>query len=190
MKKQFWCLCALLGFMAWSLAVPPRSAHAQDSKEEMVVELVMARLSVMREVAAFKYGNDLPIEDPARETVVLDKSREKAAALGLDGESVLPFFEQQIEAAKVIQTCWMARWRNGSHKALRFPRDLPTELRPQLIEIGDRINETLATALVEGKSLDDGRLTKARPLLALDCLPPETGDAVIESLASVKAVTP
>jgi len=190
MTRKTWGLSALVGLAAWSSVALAQSALAQASKEEAMVELISVRLSMMKEVAAYKYGKDLPIEDPAREAVVLEASVEKAKALGLDGATVLPFFERQIAAAKAVQACWMARWRNGNGKALRFPRDLQTELRPQLIEIGDKIDTTLAGALAGGAGLDDARLAKARDLLSLDCLAPETGDALIESLLGVKPAAP
>ena len=183
MMKKTWGLLALLICAAFAL---PQKGLAQASQEEALLELIAARLTVMREVAAFKYGKDLAVEDKEREAVVLAKSREKAEALGLDGTSVIPFFQQQIEAAKAIQNCWIGRWQSGSAKAPRFPRDLKTELRPQLIEIGAQINSTLAAAITDGTPLDNKALAAARPLLAVDCLPQEDADAVLQSLYGVK----
>ncbi|HMB78084.1 MAG TPA: gamma subclass chorismate mutase AroQ [Kiloniellaceae bacterium] len=190
MKREALSLYALIGLLVVAAALLPRAAAAQVSDEEAVVELIVARLAVMKEVAAYKYGNDLPIEDRDREAVVLDKSVEKAEALGLDGASVLPFFAQQIEAAKSIQACWMARWREGSETALRFPRDLQTELRPQLIEIGNKLGDTLAAALADGEALDAERLDDARTQVSLDCLTTEKLDAVLASLRAVKSAGP
>jgi chorismate mutase len=178
-------LAALFCLLIW-----PQVAFSQSSAEEELVELITARLAVMKEVAAFKLANNLAVEDKPREAVVLAKSREKAEATGLDGPSVTPFFRRQIEAAKSIQVCWFARWQSGGASPQRFPRDLKSEIRPQLIELGARLTAALGRALENGHPLDAGRLAGLRPVLALDCLSEAEGDAVFASLAAVKGAAP
>ncbi|NIP77428.1 MAG: chorismate mutase, partial [Xanthomonadales bacterium] len=61
-------------------------------------------------VAAWKHARGKPVEDLEREAVVVDRAAADAAAAGLDPETARPFFMAQIDAAKSVQHCWIARW--------------------------------------------------------------------------------
>lgn len=104
-----------------------------------LAELVNERLSYMKAVAAYKWENQLAIEDLEREEVVIQNSLVQAAAFGLDSISTRMFFEQQIEAAKQIQHYWFKQWeKNGFEPDQRFG-DLKTEIRPALLVLGRQI---------------------------------------------------
>jgi len=113
-----------------------------DNSNKSIVrlaDLINRRLSYMKDVAAYKWTNNIPIEDIAREQVVIQKSMEKAATFQLDSASTKRFFEQQIEVAKTVQRYWFERWtKKGFVKSMTF-RDLNAEVRPELIELGDKI---------------------------------------------------
>ncbi|MTI01562.1 gamma subclass chorismate mutase AroQ [Roseibium sp. RKSG952] len=106
--------------------------------------LIDERLEWMRDVAAFKYANDKPVEDVERENVVLSKTVEQAQGAGIDPISARKFFEAQIEAAKEIQTCWIARWTDGEEEAPTEYRDLADEVRPALISLGGEIIQQIS----------------------------------------------
>ena len=75
----------------------------------------------------------------------------------------------------------LERWQAGEASPPRFPRDLASEIRPQLIEIGAQINDALADLLPRGAPNGE-RLAKAQAHLSLDCLPAAEAGAIVDSL--------
>ena len=98
----------------------------------------------MRDVAAYKWLNGLPVADPGREQVVLEATRAQALNAGLKPESAAAFFELQIEAAKDIQRYWFEQWSAGDPP--EEAPDLDAAVRPRLLEIGDRILSGIGSA--------------------------------------------
>lgn len=116
------------------------------------------RLALMPAVARAKRMLDLPVEDRARETRVLDAAwqglKETAQAEGRTvphRAPVLDLFRAQIEAAKWIQ-------REERSAAISFEADRPEaaraaldeQLRPALIRLGDQITSRLLETLHAG----------------------------------------
>lgn len=95
------------------------------------------RLSYMEDVALYKAIHHLPIEDVEREKVVLEKSKSKAASVGLDPQRIEGFFQAQIAVAKAIQYRHRADFL--STPRTRLPRDLKKEVRPALIKLGGQL---------------------------------------------------
>ena len=109
--------------------------------------------SLMRGVAAYKFSNQLAIEDQARETIVLDDAAGAALAYGLTPASSRFFFAIQIEAAKEIQRYWFEEWADNRQLPESIP-SLQDELRPRLNELGEAIVSTIAdTYPITDKSL-------------------------------------
>jgi len=99
--------------------------------------LVAERLSLMRDVAAFKWLNDRPVEDTAREQVVVDAAVAEALNRGLRPKAAEAFFREQIEAAKDIQRFWFEAWQAGVGP--ETAPDLVAAVRPRLLGLGDQI---------------------------------------------------
>ncbi|TNF90011.1 MAG: gamma subclass chorismate mutase AroQ, partial [Gammaproteobacteria bacterium] len=123
---------ALISLVLLLLAAPAAAAPADE-----LYALVGERLSLMRHVAAFKWLNDRPVEDLAREQVVIEAALSEALNRGLEPTGAEVFFQVQIEAAKDIQRYWFERWQAGSGP--KTAPDLEAEVRPQLLLLGDRI---------------------------------------------------
>lgn len=106
-------------------------------------EAIGERLSLMRDVAAHKWIHGLVIEDPARETVVIEAARADGLRRLLRPETVEPFFRLQMEAAKDIQRYWFDQWTDegGPDTA----PDLTAEIRPRLLTLGVDIVDGLGT---------------------------------------------
>ena len=120
---------------------------------ERLFELIESRLAIMDQVAAYKYTNKLAIEDPLRESQVLDAATNAALAYGLTPESSRFFFALQIEAAKEIQRYWFEEW-SGNRPVPGNVDSLQEVLRPRLLELGDAIIETInETYPITDKSL-------------------------------------
>lgn len=109
-----------------------------NAEFELLVKLITHRLSFMKDVAAYKWENQIAIVDSQREKVVIENSLQKAEAYQLDGPSIRLFFETQITLAKVIEQYWFDEWEAKGSKSLEY-LDLPTVIRPALIRLGDDI---------------------------------------------------
>ena len=110
--------------------------------ERHLYELLNARLSLMREVAAHKMLNGIPIEDVSRERVVIEAAVADGLRRGILPESSRRFFTAQIEEAKTIQRHWFDRWQRQGTPG-QAP-DLVAEIRPQLLRLGHAIVDASA----------------------------------------------
>ncbi|MFE7131433.1 gamma subclass chorismate mutase AroQ [Streptomyces sp. NPDC057638] len=119
-----------------STAAVSAGHHAQLRS---LASLSAERLATADLVAASKWGTDKPIDDPAREQVVLDTVRAQAAALGADPEATVRIFRDQIEANKLVQRGLHRLWTEDPAKA-------PAE-RPDLDQVRKEINR-VTTELV------------------------------------------
>jgi chorismate mutase-like protein len=104
---------------------------ATDTGQELS-KLIGARLSIMQEVAKYKWNKNAPIEDPDREQKLLDSVGKQAQAGGLQPEWAQHFFRLQIEAAKLAQYQLFQDWRRTQHPAFSDAPDLATVVRPRL----------------------------------------------------------
>lgn len=122
------------------VAVPVGAVPADD-----LYALVGERLSHMRDVAAFKWVHERPVEDLARERLVVEAALTAARNRGIQAARAEAFFRAQIEAAKDIQRYWFSMWRSGGGP-VEAP-DLDTRIRPQLLILGDQIIAELGRPL-------------------------------------------
>lgn len=124
-----------------------------NSHSFVIGNLINERLSYMKDVAGNKAENHQPIEDLEQEKKVLEKSVTDADSLGLNGETVKPFIQAQMDAAKAIQYRYRADWLSVPEKGWT-PRPLD-EVRSKISQLSYTILQTLAVRLKHG-----GPLTK------------------------------
>jgi len=148
----------------------PTSAASQSAV------LINQRLELMQSVAAFKWLNQRSIEDLAREQVVLDQAAFQALRRQITTESSRQFFSAQIDAAKQIQTCWFDRWRDGG--APTAAPDLNTEVRPELLRLGEAIIDSLVTV-----PSDQAAFLQA---LNVDCLTESARSDIYTALTAIE----
>ncbi|MFT4563191.1 MAG: cyclohexadienyl dehydratase [Gammaproteobacteria bacterium] len=106
-----------------------------------VDELVSERLTLMRDVAAYKWINELPIEDLVREAVVFGDVTERSLVHGIEIESTARLFGALVGAAKEIQRYWFSIWETRERPT--SAPDLNTLIRPRLIELSHEIFASL-----------------------------------------------
>jgi chorismate mutase, putative len=128
------------------------SAWADDVSSELI-HSISERLSYMEDVALYKAQKHVPIEDVAREKLVVDESKMSAKESGLDPESIEAFFRAQISVAKAIQ--YRVRADLLSTPSEQQPKDLVKEVRPALIHLGDEIILGMSKYLEEHSSFRD-----------------------------------
>ena len=107
-------------------------------------QLLQQRLGHMKDVAAYKWHHNLPVEDLKREEVVLRNASIQGLKYGLRVESNEHFFQLQIDAAKEIQRYWFDRWDSNPDLSPGLVPDLNNEIRPALIELGNQITRALS----------------------------------------------
>lgn len=119
-----------------------------------LLKLVNERLNWMPAVAQSKQLLNLPIEDPARERMVLSSALKAvtlhAQAAGLEtpaSDAILNFYSAQIEAAKTLQRRWTQqknskqnRINTSTEVQRRLARNyLNREIRPVLLQLGEKM---------------------------------------------------
>jgi len=175
---------ALLTVAVASLISAP--VQATNPNSGTVFDLIAARLALMKPVAAWKHTNAVAVEDLAREAVVLDKAASGAAETGIAPETIRPFFAAQIEAAKAIQTCWIARWEAGHATPPADPPDLRSDIRPRLISLGANLLAAVRQALDDGHRIDGAEAASFAAAVDTDCLDRESRGAIYTGLTQVR----
>jgi chorismate mutase len=133
----------LRGVMAPAMAMPggsvlPTTAAGNGDRRSFgplgqLTELAIQRLFVSDQVAAAKFGTGQPVDDPAREREVLNQVRQDATTRGIDPDTAVAFFQDQIIASKVVQVGLFQRW-------IAHPEQAPTT-RPDLGQIRNQLDE-------------------------------------------------
>jgi cyclohexadienyl dehydratase len=142
-----------------------RREHLGDagawSEADHLVDLIARRLALMPAVAAWKRARGAPIEDVAREREVLEAAAASAAAHGLPEHEATALLARLIELAKEVQ----ARAPDAAPSL-----DVPTELRPELLRLGDRILAALADLRAASAASTPAKSLLASAIARLDVL--------------------
>ena len=157
------------------MLLPPPTLHADGA----LYRLINERLSLMEQVAAYKWINEQPIAVPERETLVISNAVRDGLQYGITTDSSSAFFSAQIVAAKIIQQCWFDRWE--AEKPPETAEDLAGVVRPKLISLGREIVSRLA------KNTNDEKLFNRlfSKNLPVECLSDGALQKVFEALKNV-----
>ena len=96
--KKLYCLglCWLIAVASHAeTSVEARTRYAENTLNTLF-SVIDERLAFMQDVAAWKWQNQRPIEDLARERVVLEAAVQQATDIGLDAAHVRAFFAAQL----------------------------------------------------------------------------------------------
>lgn len=135
------------------LAAASFSATAISASTPSIGSLINERLSWMKDVAGYKAQHHQAIEDLQQEKKVLESATADADSLGLKGESVRPFIQAQMDAAKAIQYRYRADWLAAPETDWQ-PRPLQ-DVRTQIGQLSDRILQSVAARLKSGQPLTE-----------------------------------
>lgn len=124
-----------------------------DTMSNGIFELINQRLTYMQDVALFKATNHRAVEDLTREKQVLEKALVNAQQAGLQPDSIADFFQAQMDAAKAIQYRYRAEWLSASPENKKH-RDLASEVRPRLLQLGHQIVIQISEYLQGGGTFD------------------------------------
>ncbi|MNE26065.1 Secreted chorismate mutase precursor [compost metagenome] len=133
MRLAFPSLCCSLALLGCSAAPPsqpefnPLLAHIEH------------RLDLASSVARHKWDHQLPVEAPERERQVITRVRQHADSYDINADRAAAFFNDQIEANKLIQYALLDRWTLRGQRPPTEALDLIDQLRPRL----DKLQATL-----------------------------------------------
>ncbi len=146
-RNYFSKIILLIGLSCSATAL---AAPVMDSD---VASLINQRLSYMKDVAGYKAANHLAIEDLPQEEKVLASAVQQAEKLGLAGESVKPFVQAQMDAAKAIQYRYRADWLSTPEQGWQpLPLD---QVRSKINVLSASILSGIRGQLAEGKPFID-----------------------------------
>ncbi|SEM71709.1 chorismate mutase [Streptacidiphilus jiangxiensis] len=130
---------------AVGLGAGAASAAPRTTALAVIADLSAQRVEVADQVAAAKYGTGSPIDDPAREAIVIADAEQQATALGIDPAAVGRIFRDQIEASKVVQRALFAEWDADPSLVPTTKPSLAT-IRAELNTIDAELVQAIATA--------------------------------------------
>lgn len=152
----------------WALPVEVVQATLSEMFADRLVQLLRDRLLVMPEVARTKWSQKLAIHDPEREKAFLDRMvRDRPT--NLNEATVRSIFQAQLEASKLWQEEFFARWQRDEQPAFTDAKDLVKDLRPML----DRLSTEILDLLGQNPSSEK---LLARSEAVLRDLPPQVRD--------------
>jgi len=141
-------------------------APAQETLRPLT-DVSAQRVLVADKVAAAKFGTPAPIDDPAREAVVLNNVRTLSVQMGIDPEVSVAIFADQIEANKVVQRGLYALWTEHPELVPTERPDLVKEVRPILDRITvELLDQIKATPDLRAHPACSGLLTAARQIVS------------------------
>jgi chorismate mutase len=118
-------------------------AGAATDPMRSLVQTSAQRLQIAHRVALNKWYSGAGVEDPSRETEVIQNAVTDGKSMGLESAQVEAFFKAQIEANKLIQYSLLANWRREGRAPGHAAADLVKEIRPQLDEIEKQLLQEL-----------------------------------------------
>lgn len=160
--------------------------HAEDTPWAQLSEAMAERLGVMEAVARFKAQQSLPIEDLARERVVLARAAEAASVKGLDPAAVEAFVQAQMNVAKVIQYRWRAEW------LIEPPAEAAVELAPlreTLLQTDQKILQTIRDLVDRRETISAGHYDRFAATLELRFLEAREKRLLFDRLQAVIEAT-
>ncbi|MFI4937320.1 MAG: chorismate mutase [Candidatus Berkiellales bacterium] len=150
-RKNYFLVIAMISALFLISMSRPILAHTDETAvaaSTQLFNLMSQRLSLMRQIALYKYYNNIPIYVPEVEKRLLSKVKIDAEAFDLDVEKTQAFVQMQMDIAKVIQHQWHDYWREkGAPKEDVY--DLDQVMRPELARLTAAIIEQVSTARSE-----------------------------------------
>jgi len=164
------------------LAQTPRNfqwdqATALSRPEDQILNSIITRLFLSREVAWSKFCNHAKVRDLAREAKVLADLKQAGRKIGLTPEQVSSMFKPQIVASCRLQEELIAGWSSGFPRPQSSPKDLKGEIRPLL----DKVDGTL---LLQWKVLSNKSFDRADYYAAVEEIQEQGFSADIAKIAA------
>jgi chorismate mutase-like protein len=131
---------AASGCRPTDVPVAPRS---ELSHLDRLLRLMERRLALMHDVARWKWKAGKPIEDPKRESELLQGVVERSRGKGLHPDLVRSFFAAQMAAARLVQQADFDRWKAKEQEPLADTARLDV-LRQRIDQLNGELIDALA----------------------------------------------
>lgn len=132
MKKNSTIPLILMVILCLSSCIGRADGNSDNLQNKVLLTLIDKRLHVAPLVAKSKWNTQKPIDDPAREKIILDSVEVKAQKMSLDTKLASAFFKAQFEAGKIEQRRLHKEWKSQNLGLFNPVPDLATEVRPVL----------------------------------------------------------
>jgi len=186
-SPNWWLGVPLVAILAAGCATTPSFTASDTATVDRLLGMIKERLDVAPEVARTKWNSKAPIEDLPREKQIIAGVEKGATGYGLNPKVAGAFFTGQIEASKVIQKAWHAKWASGNHPPFEKVADLGKDIRPVLDRLTPAMMRALADALPVLEQPGGRQLLEARSKAVLGQGP--WGEAAVrEALAPLLQV--
>ena len=140
-------LAAAFTWLAPQAAAQTLPLDVPQQRVQTLSKLIVERISLMRDVAQWKWIQGAPIEDLEREKRVLTQMRTLAKQRGMDPDAIAHFTQLQMNMSKAVQHYWHRRWKRNGFEPSAKARSLTKELRPLIIQLGIAQIDALYLAL-------------------------------------------
>lgn len=177
-------LCFFMVFVLF-LGLCPHSYAESRPDARHIFNLINERLGYMEQVALYKHQSHIPVEDLTREKFILDKSLLSATEQGLDSDSILDFFQSQMDAAKAVQYRYRADWLASPPEPPK-EIDLNNEIRPKLTALGRELISSITRYLNNGQSFSTDQLKQFVDALKVHNLSLADKENIFRGLIQVK----
>jgi len=175
-------------------SIQAASSQTNTLEFERLLTVVDQRLHLMKDVAAYKYANNIAIENKQREQVVLASAIASARQNQLDPVTVEPFFRLQIEIAKTVQLSWIKSWQAEGKLASSDSNaaNLQADIRPELLALGDQLVTQIPLALPELHAANsfDSHLKSVNRLIRTPYVSAAMKRELLQALLQIRRVVP
>lgn len=120
----------------------------QDKALVSILDMTVSRLKIARQVALAKWDSQKPVEDSAREAIVIAAAVKEAQQVGISPTVATGFFSDQIEANKLVQYGLLADWRRAGIAPPDERVNLLNDIRPELDRLQKGFIQELAAVQV------------------------------------------
>ena len=181
-SRNYLVSIGLASIGVWLDLYPVASLGAEDPLD-LLTTFTVERLSIGDEVALSKWYTGKPIEDREREAALLDQIGRKLQSSTALSHYATHFFEDQIEASKMVQRALQASWRTDGPP--RGPEPALEELRNRLDGLTDKIVGVLPAVHAESTQPDCSKRLSMMEDRAKAPLDPLHRDALVVALQHV-----
>lgn len=119
-------------------------ANVYVHEEIVLFQLINKRLEVAPLVAKSKWNTKVPIDDNAREKIILDNVENQANEMAIDKQFARDFFKAQFEAGKLVQRQLHKQWQLQNQPPFEPSPNLTAEVRPILDQLTPRLLKELS----------------------------------------------
>jgi chorismate mutase-like protein len=129
--KAFFLILLLCG----SVVAQTPASFQTSPQQSSLIESLVTRLKLSKEVAWTKFQQHLLVADLKREAAILTALKSQGEKIGLTGNEVSYLFLPQIAASRRAQEELIAGWRFGSPRPKTPPKDLQRDIRPLVTRV-------------------------------------------------------